>query len=115
MSRTRRRKSVIPDSDWAVHSYIDHCLLKVRWQRCLPYEITSVDDGDFESYKNWKFHSDTRSNYGWSGNAPADYRRSVTREQRAKDKMVTRSIMKSGNYEEYGYNPWKKDAGYNYW
>ena len=62
-----------------------------------------------------KYHSDTGVGYEWAGNTPAFFRRGLDRIKRAKCKQELRRINKQGDYEEYSFKPFKKDAAWFYW
>ena len=117
MSRTYRRKGVKAEKGWGDRNY-----LKSRGITYFHYwwEVDCTEDyvpdkEHYRKYWNARFHSDTGTGFGWQGSVPADYRRTVNRIERAKDKAETRRILKQGDYEEYEYTPWKNDAGYHYW
>lgn len=61
------------------------------------------------------YHSDMGCGYSWSGNAPKDFRKSIDRIKRAKEKAETRRILKERDFENYNFNPRKRDAGWLYW
>jgi C4-type Zn-finger protein len=62
-----------------------------------------------------EFHRDTHGNYGWNGSAPKNFRKIINRSKKAKMRQEMRRIMTQGDYEDYTFNPWKKDAGWLYW
>jgi len=69
----------------------------------------------WDNYPEYKFHGDTRPGFGWRGAAPKGFRKSLDRSKKVKEKMQTRKILKTGDYDNYSYNPRKKDAGWFYW
>lgn len=60
-------------------------------------------------------HSDSNKRRCWLANAPARFRRDIERNKRAKDKNELRRINKQGDYEEYSFNPRRKDAAWLWW
>ena len=62
-----------------------------------------------------KYHSDTGVGHGWCGSAPAQFRRELDRIKRAKNNQEMRRVNKQGDYENYSFVPFKKDAGWEYW
>jgi len=117
MSRTKRRKSLKTPEDYAFHEYVVRYYNVSRWESYADKWDTIVDKSS-KQYKRFCeniFRKDTRVGYGWNGNVPKYYRKILTESHRAKDKAVVRKILKSGNYEDYNFNPWKSDAGYDYW
>jgi len=62
-----------------------------------------------------KFHKDTRSGYGWKGHAPKSFNKEINRIKKAKMKAEVRRIMVQGDYDDYSFDPWKRDAGWIYW
>jgi hypothetical protein len=62
-----------------------------------------------------EFHRDTRSGYGWAGHAPKSFRKIINRSKKAKMRQECRRIMTQGDYEDYSFDNWKKDAGWLYW
>lgn len=116
MSRTRRRKTVKTEKNWDEYNFVRKILKREYDFRTKLEDILSEDEIKiFEKYSDWQYHKDTRTGFGWKGHAPKSYRKCITESERAKDKVVTRDILKKEKYEEYVYNPWKKDAGYTYW
>ena len=39
----------------------------------------------------------------------------IDRIRKAKDKAEVKRIMIQGDYEEYNFEPWVRDAGWSYW
>jgi len=62
-----------------------------------------------------EYHRDTRSGYGWAGHAPKSFRKTINRSKKAKMRQECRRIMTQGDYEDYSFDSWKKDAGWLYW
>jgi hypothetical protein len=62
-----------------------------------------------------KYHRDTSSGYGWNGSAPKSFRKIINRSRKAKMRQECRRIMTQGDYEDYSFDNWKKDAGWLYW
>lgn len=113
MSKTYRRKKV---SDNAIlrdicYAYRDiEAIRNCRYNDCsrnCPYR----DDAATIS----RYHRDTRSGYGWNGNAPKSYRKMLNREKRAKAKAEVKRIINQGDYESYSFDKWCHDAGWYYW
>lgn len=122
MARTRRRKSIKAPTDYGLPDYgLPDYVVRYHgansWNKYSDEWDTIVDkEADrYNRYCDRIFHRDTNSGYGWNGNVPKSYRKIVTAQCRAKDKAETRKILKKGNYENYSFNPWKSDAGYDYW
>lgn len=117
MSRTYRRKGVKAEKGWGDFRYLESRGVKCSfwWWEADRTEDFVPDKEHYLKYCEARYHSDTRVGFGWKGNAPASYRRCLTRSEKSKDKAETRRILKQGDYEEYEYTPWKKDAGYHYW
>jgi hypothetical protein len=109
MSRTYRRKKV---KDSIIISEI--C---VEWDSDCSKMICCSKNCP---YKNDKknisiYHRDSKNSYGWSGNVPYNYRKTVIREYKAKMKAEVRRIIVQGDYENYSFNKWYTDFGYYYW
>ena len=104
MSRTKRRTNRKPPK-WVTHKLLwqDKCPI---WRPLFGTELAKSIN---------KYHADTGVGYGWAGHAPASFRRDCNREFRAKMKHETRRILKQGDYWDYEFKPFKKDAGWLYW
>lgn len=117
MSKTRRRKSSKTPRDYGFLDYVMRFYgATVRTRYDSKWE--DIVDKNCEQYKKFCdriYHRDTRPGYGWNANVPKSYRKCVVAQCRAKDKSETRKILKKGLYDEYNFNPWKSDAGYDYW
>ena len=111
MGKTIRRKSV-PKSV-ILNNY---CFAHDPYHRECLYRTCSRDCPYRDDEKTIRvFHKDTRGNYGWKGSAPSDFRRMINREKRAKMKAEINRINKQGDYENYSFDKWTKDAGWLYW
>jgi len=114
MARTYRRKKVKAEEDWGVHSYLES--RGIHWYAEHEELLAAVPDAKhYVRYYTAMYHKDTRTNFGWNGNAPAGYRRSLNSVRRAKDKAETNRILRQGDYENYCFYPWYKDAGWYWW
>jgi len=102
MSRTYRRKTRKPE-EWVTSDYkrVDGV-----WQR-VPYTGKQLKE------EINKFHSDKGVGDFWP--VPAWFRRDLNRLFRAKHKAEARRIHLQGDYEEYSFKPFKKDASWNWW
>ncbi len=103
MSRTyRRSKSVVPE--WVKREStlirldgLNHCDFKQLQGMDLMSAIA-------------KFHSDATSDA-----IPSDFKTTDKGIKRARDKVALDKINKDGCYEDYSFNPHKRDYQYNYW
>ena len=103
MSRTyRRSKSVVPE--WVKHDYV---CVKVNDKRF--YQWIKLNGCDLNSAIAM-FHADSTT-----GGIPSDFKTADKGIKRAKDKVALDKINKDGQYEDYSFNPHKKDYQYNYW
>lgn len=111
MGKTIRRKHV---SDSRIIN--NYCTTyKADFKECL-YRTCSFNCPFRDNEKTIRdFRKDTKSNYGWAGHAPSDFRRMINREKRAKMKAELTRINKKGDYENYSFDKWVKDAGWLYW
>ncbi len=103
MSRTIRRKGNVPewvkeDSYWNKTLYVTVPLKGLELKQAIA-----------------KYHRDTKEGYGWAGAAPKSWRKMVDRGKKSKEKAETNRILKQGDFEEYVFNPRKRDAGWSYW
>jgi hypothetical protein len=62
-----------------------------------------------------KFHRDTPVGFGNNGHAPKDFNKMLNRIKRSKMKAEVRSILLKGDYDDYSFDKWVKDAGWYYW
>jgi hypothetical protein len=117
MSRTRRRKNVRTPEDYGYKTYFEKYLREKEGNRwyCWEPDDEIRNSVQFKKICEFAYHRDTRSAYGWNGNAPAWYRRGCNRVARAKETHEVKRILKKGDFEEYEFNPRKSDAGYHYW
>ena len=58
------------------------------------------------------YHADKNSGYH---SVPKEYCKMIDRIRKAKDKAEVKRIMIQGDYEEYNFEPWVRDAGWSYW
>ena len=102
MSRTYRRKTRKPGR-WTTTEYkqVDDV-----WQR-VPYVGKQL-----EAEIN-KFHSDKGVGDFWP--VPAWFRRDLNRLFRARAASESRRICLQGDYDEYSFKPFTKDASWNWW
>lgn len=110
MSRTYRRKKVTEDQILESYCY--------QYKECpLEYIRNCSRNCSFrnDKYTVSKYHTDTRSGYGWNGNAPKRYTKALNRERRAKDRAEVSRIIRHMDYDGYSFDKWIKDAGYFYW
>lgn len=106
MSRTIRRKGKAP------YWYTSKCV-RIH-PKSFNYKWVPLEGKELKKSIN-KYHGDTGKGYGWNGNAPADFRRMMSREFRSKCKHEMRRINSQGDYEEYSFDPFEKNAGWYYW
>ena len=105
MSRTIRRKGKVPE--WVKEdSYWDNKL-----RRCVSVPLKGLE----LKRSIAKYHRDTKEGYGWNGNAPKNWRKMIDRSKKSKEKAETSRILKQWDFEDYGFNPRKRDAGWYYW
>jgi len=107
MSRTFRRKNRKP-SWFVTHDYkLVGDYKKWDWQ-WVPYE------GEELKEQIAKHH--TSDNHSGIHSAPSWYvREYFTKKQRRKQRDMLRKIIITGDYENYLFDPHKKDAGYDWW
>ena len=105
MSKTIRRKSGKPDY-WVTH---DIERIEGTWQ----WEWVKLEGKDLDKSLA-KYYSDHGIGNRYYKNAPAWYKKDIERIRRAKRRQEVRRIIKQGDYEEYEFEPIKKNAGY-YW
>ena len=105
MSRTKRRvKGRTPE--WAYSELVE----------VVPYCWEYVPlTGVAKKKALAKYHADYSTGYGWNGNAPKDFRKSLDRIKRAKEKATVCKMMVTGEYDNYTFDPRKNDAGWYYW
>ena len=104
MSKTiRRKKGKLPI--WVTHDLVwkDHHSV---WEPLSGKDLAKAVN---------KYHADKGTGWGWMGRAPSDFRRDCNREFRSKMNQETRRILKHGDYWDYEFRPFKKDAGWLYW
>ena len=113
MSRTYRRKNSRVDfKNWHYSRYFSS--RGYNWWDFRDFECPEELSTNYKKYVKAYYHKDT-NHYGWNGNAPASFRRSLNRLRRGRDSNEIKRINAHGNYEEYSFDPWKKDAGWLYW
>lgn len=108
MSRTYRRKG--KEANWAI----------TKWTRSVNGGNTGywklVDlIGKEKKAAISRYHSDNGCGDNWMRNAPKDFRRDIEQIKRAKDKALVIKIMQTQDYEDYSFNPRRKDAGWLWW
>lgn len=99
MSKTIRRK------------HVHHSLnfLRGAKKNFKTGEIYTDEEAD------WKYHRDTKTGYGWNGNAPKSFNKMLNRIKRSKMKAEVRKMMVSGNFDNYQFDKWVRDSGWYYW
>ncbi len=110
MSKTVRRKKVNNHTilneicmDWG-----NGCIGKViQCARNCPYKDNKKTIS--------RYRRDTHVGYGLMGHAPKNINKMFNRSKRAKMKAEVKRIMVQGDYEEYTFNKWVRDAGWYYW
>ena len=105
MSKTKRRKHTKPLPHWVTHEYV--------WENNI-FMYKPLHGKDLAKAKA-KYHADSGVGYGWVSNAPAWFRRDCNRYYRTKMNREVKRIMIQGDYYNYSFEPFKKNAGWLYW
>ena len=99
MSRTKRRKTSSDWKNWVTdYKYVNGVMTKVKLE------------GKEYIKKKARFFSDY--DMGW--NAPAKFRRLISREQKSKNKAELDRVNKNIELDEDRFVPQKRTAGYEY-
>ena len=111
MSKTIRRRHVPDSRVIGTHCYA----YKVGFKDCLTRRCSKNCPHRDDDLTVSIFHRDTHEGHGLCGAAPKSFRKMINREKRSKDKAETTRINKQGDYDEYTFDKWRRDAGWMYW
>lgn len=107
MSKTYRKKGVKLPDWWKYDSKWVKTNNGYTWIKT-PHPPNVVKSHDA------KYHSDNGKIKYWRGMAPADFRRGLNRIKKAKAKKILTNIIKTGDYENYSFDPLRNDARWYY-
>lgn len=106
MSRTKRRTGNVEKPYWLEKPCKHWKRINGKW------EYIELTEKEIKVDLN-KFHSDV--GLGWMDNAPKWYRQELEAIRRAKAKSEIRRVWREGDYENYNFEPIRKDANWNWW
>ncbi len=105
MSRTERKRDKYSWQYVDINNPEDHVYLEDKM-----YKVSELS-----SRQKRKVKAMMKTDAKAVSNAPADFRKSIEKSKRAKDKAEINKINSQANYKGYNFNPRKNDANWNWW
>jgi hypothetical protein len=107
MSRTIRRKNDKWEYKWVCHEW-EWINEDTQYRQLIWIPITGIR----KAQEIAEYHEDKPPGVR---NCPAHFRRAKNKRTRSREKARTRRMLREGNFNNYYFNPRKRDANWDWW